>query len=178
MKKIFLAAAMLLGVMTTQAQGIDFGIKAGANFANFNGNDVDTEGITSWHAGAVLELNIVPTFSVQAEALYSSIGAKVKGGDDINLDYVSVPVLAKFYILPEKVSIVAGPQFSFLTKDTEDLKAKSTDIGLAGGLEAKIIAGLFVQARYVIGLTKVADGAYASDAKNGVFQLSVGYNIF
>ena len=178
MKKILLVTAMLLGAVATQAQGIDFGIKAGANFANFSGGDIDTEGITSFHAGAVLELNIVPTFSVQAEALYSSIGAKVKDGDDINLDYVSVPVLAKFYVLPEKVSIVAGPQFSFLTNDAKDLEAKSTDIGIAGGLEAKIIAGLFVQARYVIGVTKVSDSEFAGDAKNGVFQLSVGYNFF
>jgi len=176
MKKILLVAAMLLGTFATQAQGVDFGIKAGANFANFNGDGVDTEGITSWHAGAVLELGLTPTFSVQGEALYSSIGAKIEDGNDINLDYVSVPVLAKFYVLPEKVSIVAGPQFSFLTKDTEDLKAKSTDIGLAGGLEAKIVAGLFAQARYVIGLTNVNDDSATAEFKNAVFQVSIGYN--
>lgn len=178
MKRILIAAMMMLGAYTAQAQGVDFGIKAGANFANFNGGNVDTESITSWHAGAVLELNLVPSFSVQAEALYSSIGAKVKGADDINLDYISVPVLAKFYILPEKISLVAGPQFSFLAKDTKDFKAKSTDIGLAGGVEAKIVAGLFAQARYVVGLTKVNDDTVSSDIKNGVFQVSLGYNFF
>lgn len=176
MKKVLLVAALLLGVMATQAQGIDFGIKAGANFANFTGDDLYTKGITSWHAGAVLELGISPSFSVQGEAIYSSIGAKVEDSDDINLDYVSVPVLAKFYVVPEKFSIVAGPQFSFLTKDTEDLKAKSTDIGVAGGLEAKIVAGLFAQARYVVGLTNVSDDSATADFKNAVIQVSIGYN--
>lgn len=71
---------------------------------------------------------------------------------------------------------MAGPQFSFLANDADDIQAKSTDIGIAGGVEAKIVAGLFAQARYVIGVTKVSDAEYASDIKNGVFQLSVGYN--
>jgi Outer membrane protein beta-barrel domain len=179
MKKLFIAAMMVLGAYTAQAQGVDFGIKAGANFANFNG-DADTKSVTSWHGGAVLELNLVPSFSLQGEALYSSQGAKIDGGEDLNLDYINVPVLAKFYILPEKVSIVAGPQFSFLTKDvdSEYFKAKSTDIGLAGGVEAKIIAGLFAQARYTIGLTNINDNEVTGDVKNAVFQLSVGYNFF
>lgn len=180
MKKLFVAVITVLGAYAAQAQGVDFGIKGGANFANLNGADgVNTKSVTSWHAGAVLELNITPSFSVQGEAIYSSQGAKVNEASDIKLDYVNVPVLAKFYILPEKVSLVAGPQFSFLTKDTKDFKAKSTDLGLAGGIEAKLIAGLFVQARYVAGLTNINDNeAYKADIKNGVFQLSVGYNFF
>lgn len=178
MKKLFIAVITVLGAYTAQAQGVDFGIKGGANFANLNGVD-NGKSLTNWHAGAVLELNITPSFSVQGEAIYSSQGAKVNEASDIKLDYVNVPVLAKFYILPEKVSLVAGPQFSFLTKDTKDFKAKSTDLGLAGGIEAKIIAGLFVQARYVAGLTNINDNeAYTADIKNGVFQLSVGYNFF
>lgn len=182
MKKLLLLTALLVSGLTAQAQGINFGIKAGANFSNFNGGDVDTKNITNFHAGAVLELNIVPMFSVQAEGLFSSQGAKIKeNGDfaidqDINLDYISVPVLAKFYILPSTLSITAGPQFSFLVNDADEaFKAKSFDLAASGGLELKIIAGLFAQARYNIGLTKVGDGDYSGDAKNAVFQLSVGY---
>jgi opacity protein-like surface antigen len=174
MKKFFVAMVMFAGAYTAQAQGIDFGIKAGANFANFNG-DVDSKSITSFHAGAVLELNIVPTFSVQAEGLYSSMGADVDGVGDFNLDYISVPVLAKFYVLPETLSLMAGPQFSFLVNDADDLDAESFDLALSGGAEVKIIGGLFAQARYNIGLTNVVDSEFTGDAKNAVFQLSVGY---
>jgi hypothetical protein len=180
MKKIFLLAAVLVSGLAAQAQGINFGVKAGANFSNFDG-DIDTDGITSFHAGAVLELNIVPMFSVQAEGMFSSMGATYKDtaldiAQDINLDYISVPVLAKFYILPDMLSITAGPQFSFLVNDADEaFKTKSFELAASGGLELKIIAGLFAQARYNIGLTKVNDEEVEGNIKNGVFQLSVGY---
>jgi len=183
MKKFLLAVVLLAGTFAAQAQGLNFGIKAGANFSNFQG-DLDTDGITSFHAGAVLELNIVPTFSVQAEGLFSSQGGKAKYVEDgvvgvardINLDYISIPVLAKFYVLPNTLSITAGPQFSFLVNDADDIfETKKFDLAASGGLELKIIAGLFAQARYNIGLTNVNDSEVRGDVKNGVFQLSVGY---
>ncbi len=176
MKKVLILAAVIATGFAVQAQGIHFGIKGGANFSNFNG-DLDTDGITSFHAGGVLELNVVPTFSVQAEGLFSSQGAEYKDElgavQDIDLSYISVPVMAKYYILPSKLSLMAGPQFSFLVDEAEEtLESKSFDMAAAGGVELKLIAGLFVQARYTIGLTDVYEDV---DAKNAVFQLSVGY---
>lgn len=182
MKKIIFLFAALVGGFAVQAQGINFGVKAGANFANFSG-DIDSDGITNFHAGAVVELNIVPTFSVQAEGLFSSQGGKstyddggaVAVAEDINLDYIAVPVLAKFYVLPGSLSVTAGPQFSFLVSDAEDiLETKKFDLAMSAGLELKIIAGLFAQARYNLGVSNVSDEDEI-DIKNNVFQLSVGY---
>lgn len=162
---------MVTGV-AAQAQDIKLGLKAGANFASINGAD-DTDNITSFHAGAALELNLVPTFSIQAESLFNSVGAEVKTGEDINLDYISVPVMAKFYILPDRLSLMAGPQFSFLIDEAEQVyEANSFDMAAVGGVELRIIKGLFAQARYTIGLNDVYDDF---DSKNSVFQLSVGY---
>lgn len=172
MKKIFFAIAMLAAGFAVQAQDIKFGLKAGANFASINGAD-DTDNITSFHAGAALELNFVPMFSVQAEGLYNSIGGGAKEGPDLNLDYLSVPVMAKFYILPDRLSLMAGPQFSFLISEAEETyEANSFDMAAAGGVELRIIKGLFAQARYTIGLNDVYDDV---DSKNAVFQLSLGY---
>jgi len=178
MKKMFFLLAVIAGSFTAGAQGIDLGIKAGANFSNFSG-DLDTDGITSFHAGAVLELNLVPVFSIQGEALFSSQGAEYENAfgaaEDINLDYISIPVLAKFYILPDRLSVMAGPQFSFLVDEAEEAwDTKSFDMALSGGAELKIIAGLFAQARYNVGLSNVSDEDEI-DIKNNVFQLSVGY---
>lgn len=178
MKKILFLLAVVAGSFTMQAQGIDLGIKAGANFSNFSG-DIDSDGITSFHAGAVLELNFVPMFSVQAEGLFSSQGAEYKdafgAAQDVDLNYIAVPVMAKFYLLPDRLSLMAGPQFSFLISDAEEEFDKKTfDLAAAGGVELKIIAGLFAQARYTIGLNNVADSDDV-DIKNNVFQLSVGY---
>lgn len=178
MKKILTVIAIIALGTAAQAQDIKFGLKAGANFASINGAD-NTDNITSFHAGAALELNFVPMFSVQAEGLYNSIGAQVESTNDINLDYISVPVMAKFYILPDRLSLMAGPQFSFLIDESESLietgDANSLDIAAAGGVELRIIKGLFAQARYTIGLNDVYDG---EDSKNAVFQLSLGYMFF
>lgn len=179
MKKIFVIAFFAC-FTAVNAQGIDFGFKAGANFASINGAD-NADNITSWHAGAALELNFVPTFSVQVEGLYSSQGAKVED-EDFRLDYISVPVMAKFYLLEDRLSLMAGPQFSFLVNDDNPFASagdaydnNSFDIAAAGGLELKIIKGLFAQARYTIGFNDVND---TFDGKNAVFQVSVGYYIF
>ncbi|WP_294822424.1 porin family protein [uncultured Flavobacterium sp.] len=180
MKKLLFALTALAGSFAMQAQGLDFGIKAGANFSNFNG-DINADGITSFHAGAAVELNLVPTFSIQAEGLFSSQGATYKDTAlditrDIDLSYISVPVMAKFYILPEKLSLMAGPQFSFLVDEAEEaFDTKSFDLAASGGIELKVIAGLFAQARYNIGLTDVSGDEVSGDVKNAVFQLSVGY---
>ena len=178
MKKIIFLLVVIAGSFAAQAQGINLGIKAGPNFSNFSG-DLNTDGITSFHAGAALELNLIPTFSIQAEGLFSSQGAKYDNAfgaaEDINLDYISVPVLAKFYLLPDRLSLMAGPQFSFLVSDAEEAwDTKSFDMALSGGAELKVIAGLFVQARYNVGLSNVSD-VEDIDVKNNVFQLSVGY---
>jgi hypothetical protein len=177
MKKILLLAAFVAGGFGMQAQGIDLGLKAGANFASINGAD-NADNITSWHAGAALELNFVPVFSLQVEGLYSSQGAEVDG-EDFKLDYMSVPVMAKYYILPDRLSLMAGPQFSFLVNDDNPWESagdayenESVDIAAAGGVELKIIKGLFAQARYTIGFNDVNN---SFEGKNAVFQLSLGY---
>ncbi|RZJ71671.1 MAG: PorT family protein [Flavobacterium sp.] len=176
MKKIIFLLAAFAGSFAMQAQGIDFGIKAGANFANING-DLNSDGINNFHAGAMLELNLVPVFSVQAEGLFSSQGGKyentIGAAKDFNLNYISVPVMAKYYILPDRLSIMAGPQFSFLVDEAEEAyNSNSFDMAAAGGIELKLFLGLVAQARYTIGLTDVYDEV---DSKNAVFQLSVGY---
>lgn len=181
MKRIlFISMLALLGISTAQAQSIRFGIKAGANFSNIDAEDIETDNMTSWHAGAVLELNVLPNFSIQPEAMYSSQGAKVEGPDDFKLDYISVPVLARFYILPDLLSLDAGPQFSFLMNDNfadfdgigEDFKAKNFDFAVIGGATVNITDSFFGSARYVIGLTEASEEAKVT---NKVIQLSVGY---
>ncbi len=183
MKKLLVVAVFAFGFFTTvKAQNVHFGIKAGANFANLNGGDVDLDGRTGLHAGVALELSLMEKFSLQPELVYSSQGAEVPGFSEINLDYISMPVLAKYY-LAGGLSIDVGPQFAFLVND--GIKALNSDaegveydgdkfdLGGAFGLGFKTPMGVFVQARYVIGFSETQTD---SDLKNNVFQLSVGYN--
>jgi len=174
MKKLFVCLLFFVSAASVSAQSIRFGVKAGANFANVDAEDVSTDNMTSWHAGAVLELNVLPSLSIQPEAMYSSQGAKVEGINDFKLDYISVPVLARFYILPDVLSLDAGPQFSFLVNDDVDetFKTKSFDFAVVGGASVNITKNLFAQARYVVGLTDTTEDA---EVTNKVIQLSLGY---
>ena len=85
MKKILLVAVMFLATSAAvNAQFVQIGVKAGANFANqtggsdFDGISVDKEGITSYHAGLVAELKLLEKFSIQPELLYTTQGAEYK----------------------------------------------------------------------------------------------------
>lgn len=202
--KIFTVGALLLGTaVSVQAQedasnadsmAASFGVKGGVNFATLNGNDIDSpDSRTSFHVGVFGEFPLSSMFSVQAEALYSGQGAEADfsgtDGDkaELQLDYINVPVLAKFYIM-EGLSIEAGPQFSFLVNDEFDFnpnsndgdidlndtrfEAKSFEFGVAGGLTFQTSMGLFATARYIQGVTEVY---YDADIKNSNFQLGIGF---
>ncbi len=173
-KAILLTMFFVLGISTANAQGIRFGLKGGANFSTLDGDDVDADNLTSFYGGALVEINVFQNFSVQPEVLYSSQGAKVEGLGDIKLDYINVPVLAKFYLISDKLSLEAGPQFGFLVNQDleETFEAKSFDFAAVGGLGFNITDNFFVQARYVIGLTDASENA---EVKNTTIQAGVGF---
>ena len=172
---------LVLGTGLSQAQMLKFGLKGGVNFANYMGGEisgVDFKTITSYHAGLVVELKVFENFAIQPELLYSTQGSELKGfGDQIKneLGYLSVPVLAKFYLTSNKLSLELGPQASVLVSERNEVDTNDTnsfDFGLAGGLSYKITDGFFVSGRYVAGLTEAKQDA---DVKNSVIQFSVGY---
>ena len=178
MKKLILIFAFLvLGLSQSNAQMLKFGVKAGANFASLEGDGLEgLETYTSFHFGALLELKVFENFSLQPELLYSSQGAKVNSEavDDINFNYVTVPVLAKFYLISDRLSVEAGPQFSFLVNENvaDQFEGETFDFGIAGGLGYNITDNFFLQARYIAGLTEASRNA---DVTNRVIQLSFGF---
>ncbi|RZJ34378.1 MAG: PorT family protein [Flavobacterium sp.] len=176
MKKLILAAVFTVAAfVAADAQVFRLGIKAGPNFANFSGgaDGIDYSSRTSIHVGAVAEIGLTKKFAVSPELLYSSQGADVNGYGDFNLDYVAVPVLAKIYVLSDKVSLDVGPQFSFLIDQAEEaFDNQSFDFAVAGGATLNITKSIFAQARYTFGLTEASKDA---EVKNTVFQVSVGY---
>jgi opacity protein-like surface antigen len=173
MKKLFLAVSLLfIGVTASNAQDLKFGAKIGANFSNLNGDGINGDNLTSFHIGALVEVNILENFSVQPELMYSSQGTEIEN-EKLKLDYVSVPVLAKLYLITDKLSIEAGPQFSFLINDDVkgQFEAKTFDFAAVGGLSYNLTSFIFVQARYVAGLTDTTKDASVT---NSVIQLSAG----
>jgi hypothetical protein len=177
MKKLFVLTLLLIGGFSAQSQ-LRIGLKAGANFSDLEGN-FDTSMRTGFHFGGVLEIKAGQNFSIQPEVLYSMQGAKVTaaGLKDIDYNYITVPVLAKYYIVTDVFSIEAGPQFAFLVDDniSNTFKTQSFDFGAVGGIGLNITKSFFAQAHYVVGLTDTSTNA---DIKNRVIQLSLGYNFF
>ena len=159
-----------------KAQLLQLGVKAGLNYANFTGTEIQTDAITSYHAGLLAEIKLMDKFAIQPELLYTTQGASYKeAGEEFKneLGYIAIPVLAKIY-LGQSFSVELGPQASFLLSEKNDFDLEDSntfDFGLAGGLSYKITKNIFVQGRYVLGLTEISSNA---DAKNSVLQFSAG----
>lgn len=203
MKKLLLSAVALAAFsFTAQAQEMKFGVKAGVNFANFGGSDAgDAKSLTGFHAGALVEYRLTEQFSIQPEVIFSMQGAKteyqtIDSGFNVvtvdsktKLNYINFPIMAKYYVI-EGLSIEAGPQVGFLMsadEEGEDAKDyyKSIDFGIAGGLAYDLDMGVFFQARYYAGLSKVSEDltttvgsvttTYSPKVTNNVLSVSVGY---
>lgn len=204
-KLVVLAAIAVMSVSAMNAQEVRLGAKGGVNFATFNGDNLgDIKSRTGFHIGGLVEIPISERFSVQPEILYSAQGAEYRDrGTELGvnydykvtekLDYISVPVMAKFYVV-DGLAIEAGPQVSFLTSskgeyegtagnisvsgdsDLEDVS--KIDFSLGAGASYRLPMGLFFGARYNFGLTNVNDGDNADNNKihNNVLQLSAGYS--
>lgn len=196
MKKVILAAFVLGSTTIAFAQQqVKFGPKAGLNFANLSGLD-NTEMKTGFHVGAVTEIKFNEKFSIQPEVVYSAQGAKNTATVPVlgevkstwNNDYINIPIMAKYYIV-DGFSVEAGPQVGFLVKseakiengnssvkdDTKD-DFKSTDFGLGFGLAYDLPVGMFVNARYNLGLSDIRNNTSSGDAiKNNVIQVGIGY---
>ena len=175
-KTIFLSIALLFLAANTQAQLLKLGVKAGLNYANFSGTEIQTDAITSYHAGLVAEIKLMDKFAIQPELLYTTQGATYKtalGDFENELGYIAIPVLAKIY-LSKSFSLELGPQASFLLNEKNDFNLNDSntfDFAIDMGLGLKVTKNIFIQGRYVLGLTEVSSNA---DAKNSVLQLSAG----
>lgn len=182
-KLLFCFAIAVLGIAHLNAQDVEFGVKAGLNFASINGDGVPDSGITTaFNFGVMAEIPVSSKLSFQPELLYSGQGYATDK-ESIVFNYINVPLMAKYYVT-ERFSFQAGPQIGVLTSaKIEDIDVKdnlkSTDFGLNFGLGYKLDNGLNFNARYNLGLSNINDVSGMSNKnQNGVVQVSVGYFFF
>ncbi len=179
-----------MAVAFSNAQETRFGIKGGLNLTNFSG-DTDTNVKAGFHIGGFAEIKIIERLAIQPELLFSTQGASLRmiGGpdssSDLKLNYINVPVLAKFYIT-KQFTVEAGPQIGFLVAaknysgDVKDFY-KSTDFGFNFGAGYNFTDNISAGIRYTVGLSGVVDrdyenvGDYYDSAKNSVLALSLAY---
>ena len=211
MRKIALLIALTIFSLT-QANAQNFGFKGGYNYSSFNGDvakDNTLKGLSGFYVGALLELPLGDVISLQPEVIYSRQGAAWekdynvpilgKGNlkNDLRLDYLNIPVMAKVNLGP--LFLQGGVQFGFLVGKTEtsstvnglrvteqvDKDAYATfDFGVGAGLGVNLSQHFFVEARYTHSLTNALDpnnnslkNAHISDDnnfKNAVLCLGLG----
>jgi len=142
---IFLALAALCGHAHAQTESnvtdfrekLMFGLKAGVNYSNVydtEGNVFQSDPKLGLAAGAFIAIPIGEFFGVQPEILFSQKGFKAKGsvlGEAYSLtrttNYIDVPLL--FCVKPsEFITILAGPQYSYLMKQKNSFETGSTSI--------------------------------------------------
>jgi len=176
MKKFGLVLVAFLMTGSVFAQGLDFGIKAGANFASIS----DATGLsnrTGFQFGIFAGAKLNDNLGIQGDLLYSQQGAEVDP-DKIDLNYVNVPVVIKYFVA-EGLNIQLGPQFGFIVDDNISevfgnlVEAESFDLTGVAGIGYDFPMGIRAEARYNFGFTDIIKD---SKGKNSVVSLAVGYS--
>lgn len=186
MKKMILTAVVLLSSVATFAQRAvgtvslkpQVGV-VGATMTEFE----KTKMKVGFTAGAELEYQLSDIFSLSGGVMYAQQGVKFDTGGDFkigktkiefkdaktNLAYINVPVMANVYVVPG-LAVKLGVQPAFAV-DKGGTKAKGFDLAIPVGLSYEF-ANVVIDGRYNWGVTKVFDNL---DAKNSVFQVTLGY---
>ena len=201
MKKIILLMMLTLSFYSLKAQYI--GITAGYNYATLKGEMAADATISAYHgyyAGVTLEFPLSNLFSAQAECIYNRRGAKITtaqyGKGILDLDYLSVPILARFnigkginlHVGPQLEYRIANPNFYFdATDPVTRVKQESIDVvdgAMTLGVGYTTDTGWVFQIRWVQGVTNIFENNASLttigfsnnyDFKNRTLSLGVGY---
>jgi hypothetical protein len=177
MNKFTILLLAILISATGVSQGIDLGVKVGANFATLSDAENGPSSKTGFQAGIFAGLKLGDKIGIQADVLYSQQGAEFNA-TDFDLTYVNIPIVLKYYVIGG-LNIQAGPQFGILVDDNIKelssgiLEAESSDISAVAGLGFDLPFGLRIDGRYTFGFTEVIKDA---KGKNTVITLAVGYS--
>lgn len=190
-KKFTFLLFVFITFQSISQNSISFGVKGGLNFTGFHSEKKAFTSNVLFNFGGVALLNLTDSFSLQAELVYNKKGGQIDIYDqntllyitEAKLDYIDIPVLAKFEFL-KNLSFDIGPQIGFLlnskgkitgSQNEEDIEFTNTntiDFAVNGGFSFKFNNSLFLQTRYSYGLSKIFEN---SNHKNSVISLSLGY---
>lgn len=185
MKKFILSAVVMLASAAAYAQHAPgtttLQPRIGINIADLTKLDGDAK--AGLATGLELEYQATDMVSVSAGVLYSMQGSKWGGGTaeipligtvkvdskKLNLGYINVPLMANVYVIPG-LAVKLGLQPGFCI-DKDDSNAKTVDLAIPVGLSYEY-NNFVIDGRYNFGVTKAFD---TTDAKNSVFQITLGY---
>jgi len=177
MKKLMLFIIGTFILNSAFSQGIDLGIKAGANFASLT--DIPNSSTKTGFVGGVFAgIKFTDKVGIQGDLLFSQQGADFDTGA-VDLTYLNVPIVLKYYVF-KKVNIHAGPQFGILIDDNIDqtvgsilAEPQSSEFSGVVGVGVDLILGLRLSGRYNFGLTDVPKSV---QGKNSVFTIAAEWS--
>jgi hypothetical protein len=188
MKKMMMIAAMMVAVLSASAQEAgQFFAKpmVGGTFTNVTGGD-DTKMKVGAIGGVEFGYMASDKFGLTAGLLYMMQGNKVE--DDLdgtiknNLEYINLPVLANFYVVPT-FALKVGVQAGYLTKAKSDdysfrSECNKFDLSIPFGIAYESKDGFCIEARYNLGLTNVIKKEVVDKSNhNSVIMVTLGYKI-
>ena len=198
MKKIMMIAALMVATLSTSAQNevgqVTLMPKAGINISTITGSGSDKKSKVGLVAGAEFEYGVAQNFDITAGVLYSMEGAKF-GDVKFNMDYINIPILANYYVVPG-LAVKAGIQPAFNVRKKASYNGNTVNIddvmnavldwagaGVETGVKTfnlSIPVGLsyeyqsfVLDARYNIGVTKLFKNA--DQGRNSTFAITLGY---
>jgi hypothetical protein len=190
---LFLAG---ISFATVNAQQFQFGVKAGANFANLTGDGVqDAKTLVGVNAGIYAKLPLTHSVSIQLELVYSGQGAKYDDGTATatqHINYFNIPVLLKYQNFTG-FFLETGPQIGFLL--SANVKESGISVDDKSGLNSTDFSWVFgvgyhiptthlaIDARYNLGISNIANsnqnsGSNNNTVHNGNFQIGLMYALF
>jgi opacity protein-like surface antigen len=150
---IIIIGLLLMNAATAQ---VTYGVRAGANFTKWQGQDLQIvedlvektdgwlviKGKTGFHLGGYVNIPISETFSFEPGLEYSKKGYSIKGdlkidalkflavnaGAQVQQHYIDMPLYLKANVV-KGLNVYAGPQVSYLVRST--LNAKVGVLGIS-----------------------------------------------
>ncbi len=203
MKKYFLLVCIAFISVSIQAQW-SLGGKAGINWSTINypwsklGDHADY--LSGFQGGIIATYQFNNYFDMQAELFYSArgytddefyltdeSGAVISNTYTCRTHYLDIPVLVKFFPC-NGLNVQFGPQLGIGLSLSDKWKGinnddysiyrdSAVDFSLAFGLGYEFNFGVFVDARYTLGLTKtIREVVKGFQGRN--ISLAVGYRVY
>ena len=190
--KILLAIACFFSfAISSQAQGLKFGIKAGADINKITGKSFSQEFTYGYQAGVFSEIGLTNKIGIQPEVLFSQVNLDTASGykeilglnniDKVKLSYLKIPILLTYKPNPFMV-LQLGPQFGKLIDKDQSImqNGKSVfadgDFSMVAGLQVNV-SKVRVFGRYAVGLNNLNETTSPEKWKSRNIQLGLGLTL-
>ena len=200
---LFLFVLLTLCMVLPANAQVNLGVLGGLNLANIN-VDPPMEGIELSNrivfvVGGVLDYRLSKYFTLRLEPMYLQKGVKFEtdeapGGVDYEFKsaYLEIPLMITYTFVIQKIKpyLIAGPTIGFCLSAKKDISwdsehrdvdikegTESIDFGLGLGAGLNVPIGsnsIFLEARYVFGLTNVNEEPSDPEVKNKGIQIFAG----